>query len=110
MPSIAAVILNWNGAPDTVDCLESLRLQTLRPLRVIVVDNGSRDDSLVRIDAWAKDHPGDVSAVSYDRAEAEAGGRPAAEQELAKHGAGVQLVVVDAKENLGFAAGSNVGV
>ncbi len=83
MPTIAVVILNWNGAQDTIDCLESLTQQTLRPLRLVVVDNGSQDDSVARIDKWKTEHQGD---------------------------AGLQLVVIEAGENLGFAAGSNVGI
>lgn len=45
MPSFAFVILNWNGAADTLACLESLRASTA-PVHLIVVDNGSADDSL----------------------------------------------------------------
>jgi len=110
MPSIVAVILNWNGAQDTVDCLESLRRQLLGALRVVVVDNGSQDDSLARIDQWAREHQGEVAFTSYERATAEAGGREAVELALSKQDAKIQLVVVEARENLGFAAGSNVGV
>ncbi len=48
MPRFAFVVLNWNGAEDTVACLESLRASTV-PLHLIVVDNGSTDDSLAVI-------------------------------------------------------------
>lgn len=47
---IAVVVLNWNGADDTLECLASLRRSTL-PVYVVVVDNGSTDDSLDRIRA-----------------------------------------------------------
>ncbi len=53
---VAAVVLNWNGWRDTVACLESLRSLDEVP-RVVVVDNGSTDDSLDRIRAaapWAR--------------------------------------------------------
>lgn len=50
----AIVVLNWNGWKDTIECLESL-LKIERPEhRVIVVDNGSTDDSLTRISGWMK--------------------------------------------------------
>jgi len=43
------VLLNWNGREDTVDCLESLR-PVLTPERmVLVVDNGSIDESVQTI-------------------------------------------------------------
>jgi len=35
------LILNWNNAADTLACLQSLRGQTLREFRVLVLDNGS---------------------------------------------------------------------
>ena len=44
----AVVIVNWNGAADTVACLDSI-VDGGNDLRIIVVDNGSTDDSLVRI-------------------------------------------------------------
>ena len=42
---IFVVILNWNGKKDTLECLCSLK-QVTTPHHVIVVDNGSSDDSL----------------------------------------------------------------
>lgn len=54
--SAHVVILNWNGAADTVRCIESLSRQTLPGLHVVVVDNGSRDDSVARIRTWSSDH------------------------------------------------------
>src|SRR5262245_32420992 len=46
---VTIVVLNWNGGRDTVDCLESLGQADLDGASVLVVDNGSRDDSLERI-------------------------------------------------------------
>jgi GT2 family glycosyltransferase len=42
----AVVIPNWNGARWLPACLDSLAAQTLQPSEVIVVDNGSSDDSV----------------------------------------------------------------
>src|SRR5215831_12580916 len=39
------VIPNWNGAKLLGRCLDALAAQTVRPARVIVVDNGSDDQS-----------------------------------------------------------------
>jgi GT2 family glycosyltransferase len=47
---VAAIVLNWNGADDSIACCESLRAGTLVP-HVIVVDNGSSDDSVARLTA-----------------------------------------------------------
>lgn len=44
---IAVIVLNWNNAPDTLECLESVyRSICNSPFKVYVVDNGSTDDSL----------------------------------------------------------------
>ena len=43
--------MNWNGWRDTLPCLASLMAQDYPALRVIVVDNGSSDDSVARIEA-----------------------------------------------------------
>ena len=43
---VAVVIANWNGRHLLPDCLAALATQTFRDFEVIVVDNGSRDDSV----------------------------------------------------------------
>lgn len=50
-PLVGCVIVNWNGWRDTVACLDALRLIEYSRLFVVVVDNGSSDDSVVRIQA-----------------------------------------------------------
>ncbi len=42
--SVTVVLLNWNGLQDTRECLESLRHVNYPSFRVVVVDNGSRND------------------------------------------------------------------
>ena len=48
-PPIACVVLNWNGAEDTLRCVESLCASKDVRLEVIIVDNGSTDDSVRRL-------------------------------------------------------------
>ena len=54
MPAISVVMVNYNGERYLGDCLQSLSDQTFRDFDVIVVDNGSTDDSL---DLIRKDFP-----------------------------------------------------
>lgn len=49
MKQVAVVVLNWNGWPDTLACLASLRGQDYPRFNVLVVDNGSTDDSVAQI-------------------------------------------------------------
>lgn len=44
-PNVAIVVLNWNGADDTLACLDSLAALTYPNFEVVVMDNGSTDDS-----------------------------------------------------------------
>jgi GT2 family glycosyltransferase len=53
-PSVAIVVLNWNGWRDTLPCLESLAGLRYSNTWVIVVDNGSTDESAEVI---GREHP-----------------------------------------------------
>lgn len=44
-PSVFAIVLNWNGCADTLECLASLRQSAYPRLTTLVVDNGSTDES-----------------------------------------------------------------
>lgn len=82
--SVGVVILNWNNGDDSVECLSSLLAADPRPECVVVVDNGSADESLSQIEAWKTSH------------DAEAGNE--------------WLTIIPARANLGFAGGTNVGI
>jgi hypothetical protein len=48
-PPVACIVLNWNGWEDTIECLQVLKECDYSLLTVIVVDNGSTNDSVSRI-------------------------------------------------------------
>lgn len=48
---VTTVVLNWNNAQDTLSCLDSLAKLDYPNPWIIVVDNGSTDDSVARIRA-----------------------------------------------------------
>jgi GT2 family glycosyltransferase len=50
-PRVACIVLNWNGWRDTLACVDSLLQLAHEGLDVIVVDNGSTDESVQRIRA-----------------------------------------------------------
>lgn len=43
---VAIIVLNWNGKEDTTKCLSSLEKLTYPHIEVLIVDNGSSDDSV----------------------------------------------------------------
>ena len=45
-PLVSVIILNYNGRQYLEDCLSSLRNQTFKDFEAILVDNGSRDESV----------------------------------------------------------------
>src|SRR5579885_2686307 len=46
---VYVILLNWNGWRDTVACIDSLKRLTYPEYRILVVDNGSTNDSVHRI-------------------------------------------------------------
>jgi GT2 family glycosyltransferase len=50
-PHVTCILLNWNGWRDTVECLKALKECRYQNLTIIVVDNGSNNDSVARIRA-----------------------------------------------------------
>jgi GT2 family glycosyltransferase len=52
---VSIIILNWNGWRDTIECLESLYRIDYPNYDVIVVDNGSTDDSIKKLRNTAKE-------------------------------------------------------
>ncbi|ABS56270.1 glycosyl transferase, family 2 [Methanoregula boonei 6A8] len=44
-PRVCIILLNWNGWQDTLACISSLRRITYPNYRIILIDNGSNDNS-----------------------------------------------------------------
>lgn len=108
------ILVNWNGAKDTVECLESL-LRLEGEFTVTVCDNGSTDGSIDRITAWAEAFmPAPkwsclVARLGQQRLRAPTyrrmrSGDPVSMDELPF------LTILETGANLGFAGGNNAGI
>ena len=63
MKSITVIIPNYNGMKFLEGCLSSLRAQTDRDFRTILIDNGSSDESV----AWVRAHYPEVRIRAFHR-------------------------------------------
>ncbi|AIY90182.1 glycosyltransferase family 2 protein [Geoglobus acetivorans] len=120
-PRVSIIILNWNGWKDTVECLESLYRIDYPNYDVIVVDNGSEDDSVQKIREYAEGKievsskffeysPGNKPIRVFEISEEEARegkfNRPVYE----KYDVDRRMILIRNNNNYGFAGGNNVGI
>lgn len=49
LPSVAIILVNYNGYKDTVECVDSLRRIDYTNRKIIIVDNGSTDGSIDKL-------------------------------------------------------------
>src|SRR3989442_8917107 len=120
-PLVVILVLNWNAAEDTLACLDSLGSLSYPRFHVIVVDNGSDDNSVAAIRKYALESnsrlfrspeprpprttPQHLENVPPPSPERTAGGVrrvPAFSRGL--------VTILENASNLGFAAGNNVAI
>lgn len=56
MINVLIVVLNWNGENDTISCLDSLLRLTYGNYKILVIDNGSRTDSVEALKKYEQSH------------------------------------------------------
>lgn len=89
MPKVTIVVLNWNGKDDTLECLASLNQLDYPNYEVVVVDNGSTDDS---VEAISKQYP-DVTLLQTRANLGYAGGNNVGIRWAMEHGADFVLIL-----------------
>lgn len=100
-PAVSVIILNWNGFIDTIECLKSLQEETYLNKNIIIVDNGSTDHSVEFILEWLVKQNTPFSVVDN------CGNNGF---QFTSKMAKCKIYLLKNKENLGFAAGNNIGI
>lgn len=87
-PRVTCIVLNWNGSAHTIECLGALNACTYPHLTVIIVDNGSTDDSVSLI---SRAFP-DITLLKTDKNLGFAGGNNVGIGHALAHGAEADYV------------------
>lgn len=100
LPPTCVVVVNWNGWRDTIACLESLLALAAPPMRVVVCDNGSTDESVAQLDRYLRERLPHWEPAA---------GQPGLQNP--QPGQGVRSVhLLRLQENLGYAGALNAGI
>lgn len=67
MKKISVIIPVYNGSKYIIRCLESLRKQTYREYEIIIVNDGSTDDSLKLVQAYKEKYLNELDMFIYDQ-------------------------------------------
>jgi len=120
-PHVAIIVLNWNGWQDTVECLESLFQIDYPNFLVIVVDNGSQDESVRMLREYAKgitranasfcEHRSpDTSKVLIECKKDSVSLDDIADKSWLDAPSSKKMLIIKNERNEGFAEGNNVGI
>ncbi|HYA87065.1 MAG TPA: glycosyltransferase family 2 protein [Nitrospirota bacterium] len=93
---IFAILVNWNGFRDTIECLKSLFDKLQKDINIVILDNASSDGSLQNIEGWALENK-----VKYDIIVTHAD-----TYTIQRH----SLTIISLNSNLGFGTASNIGI
>lgn len=70
---VTVVITSYNYSNFIIEAMESVKAQTLKYIDMIIVDDGSSDDSIELIIAWAKEHKNRFNRLQLHRSLKNAG-------------------------------------
>jgi GT2 family glycosyltransferase len=114
LPHVSIVVLNWNGWEDTIECLQSLFNINYKNYKIVVVDNGSNDESVKKIHEYAEGiRHTDASSVNYARIYNKISLKEVDRSdnyEICVNNDRYEFVLLKCDKNYGYAIGNNVGI
>lgn len=92
VPTVSVIVPNWNCAPWLPEAMASLLRQSSPPDEIIVIDDGSDDNSVAWLSALAQRHP-QIKVLQSNR-----GGVSAARMKGLAHASGEYIYFMDADD------------
>jgi hypothetical protein len=102
---LSVIILNWNGWHDTICCIKSIQTQPYLYHDIIIVDNGSSDESTKKIIQYYQDFKNETGSnfiQSYHRNDY----NPLLIYKKARN----CIFLLKNSQNYGYARGNNIGI
>ncbi len=93
---VAILILNYNNAADTIQCIKSLEKYNTAPSKYVIIDNGSQDDSVLVLNRWLAEHFGNRYKFA------------GLHDEIGSYS--FKAILIQTLENRGYACGNNYGL
>ena len=120
IPKVSIIIINWNGWKDTIACLESVYQSKYNNFDVIVIDNASKNDSVLKIRKYCQ---GTIN-VTNEFINFQRENKPITLFEVEEQNfpniiipdnfgsipSNKKLILLKNKNNLGFTGGNNIGL
>jgi GT2 family glycosyltransferase len=100
-PHISIILVNFNGWKDTIDCIKSLYKQTYNAFNLILVENGSTNESYHELSKW-------FNSDGNDFLELELKENKTFDNDIVS--GRTQNFFIKSKTNYGFAGGNNIGI
>ena len=117
---VTIIILNWNGWKDTIECLESIYQIDYPNFNIIIIDNLSTDESILKIKEYCwgkielksdffeyskKNKPIDIIELSKEEIE-----HSSYNPEVKSSKQNRNIILIKNNKNYGFAEGNNIGI
>lgn len=122
-PKVSIIILNRNWRQDTIECLESVYRIDYPNYEVILVDNGSSNESIEKVRAWTHKQvevsskyfetttcTHDLTIYEYTKEELENGSYLEGKKRLDPLPSNKKLFLLKNDQNYGFAEGNNIAM
>ncbi len=103
LPLVYIIIVNFRNWKDTIECLDSVIKSTYKNYRVVIVDNGSKNNSVEYIKNWADNKLGSINII---------GSEDVCKIDNQTNNLNILslITLICSDDNKGFSYGNNIGI